>query len=172
MNNNNNNNNNTSARLRRTNSLQRLEEEARLARGNNNNFGNGQSYPVGNIPMGAPRLRRTPRVNGNAGIRWRAQPAPMNNNNNNNNNNAAVPLRRTNYLQELEALHGHRNENDNFLPNFYYFYIFFLIINNQLSIYNLSSQLNLPDFFYLFTNESILKIFNYFPFFKNYFIIF
>ncbi len=63
-------------------------------------------------------------------------------------------------------------ENDNFLPNFYYFYIFFLIINNQLSIYNLSSQLNLPDFFYLFTNESILKIFNYFPFFKNYFIIF
>ncbi len=60
-------------------------------------------------------------------------------------------------------------KNDN---NFYYFYIFFLIINNQVSIYNLSNNLNLPEYFYLFNNENLSIVFNFFPFLKYHFIIF
>ncbi len=59
-----------------------------------------------------------------------------------------------------------------FKPIFYYFYIFFLIVNNQIKVYDISSSLNLPEYFYQFNNQSLNQVFKYFPHFKYHFYIY
>ncbi len=76
------------------------------------------------------------------------------------------------FHNDISFENTNKEYNNILIPNFYIFYIFFLVINNQLSIYNLSSNLHLPEYFYLFNNDCLNKIFNFLPFFKSFFIIF